>query len=106
MRVTKIKYVAGYTKDGTLRPNQGRVVIFNDKVLVSRGNSPDHLALLGGLAAKYHFKRDDVISNAIRMYYTIEEDVVILSASRKLDEQLFERKDREYAHTILLQLHG
>ena len=106
MKVTKIRYVPGYTKDGILRTNQGRVVIFNDKIMVSRGNSPDHLSLLGGLAARYHFKKDDVISNAIRMYYTIEEGIVTLSASRKIDEQLFEVKDREYAHEILLQLHG
>ena len=104
MKVSKIKYTPGYTKDGTLRQNQGRVVIYDDRILVSRGNAPDHLALLSGLASKYHMKKDDVISNAIRMYYTIEEDVVILSASRKLDEQMFESKDKQYAREILLML--
>ena len=106
MRVTKIKHVNGYTKDGTLHSKQGRVVIYMGKIMVSRGNAPDHLALLAGLASRYGFKKDDVISNAIRMYYTIEDDVVILSASRKLDYEMFEKKDREYAHEILLQLHG
>jgi hypothetical protein len=106
MKATKIKYIGGYTKDSTLQPNQGRVVIFEDKILVSRGNYPDHLSLLSGLASKYHFKKDDVISNAIRMYYTIEDDVVILSASRILDEQMFEQKDHQYAEEILLTLHG
>ena len=106
MKVTKIKHIAGYTKDGTLHAKQGRVVIYMDRILVSRGNTPDHLSLLAGLAQRYRLKKDDVISNAIRMYYTIEDDVVILSASRKIDYELFEKKDREYAREILLQLHG
>jgi len=104
VKVCKIKYTSGYTKDGTLSQSQGRVVIFEDRFMISRGNTPDHLSLLSGLASRYHFKKDDVISGAIRMYYSIEEDVVILSASRKLDEQLFEKKDGQYAREILLYL--
>ena len=106
MKIVKVKYIAGYTKDGTLKYNEGRVVIYDDQILVSRGNVPDHLSLLAGLAARYHFKKDDVVSNAIRMYYAIEGDVVILSASRKLDEQMFELKDKQYAREILVYLRG
>lgn len=89
MRIKNLEYKLGYTGDGYLKHNQGRIVIYNKKILISRGNGTDHMSLLGGLARKYNIDKDKVISNAIRLYYTIEDGTMIISPNRKLDDNLF-----------------
>lgn len=106
MKISKAVYRAGYTTDGTLKLNQGRIVIYNDDILISKGNSPDHLGLLRALAIEGRYNKDKVISDAIRMYYTIENDTIIISANRKIDYEMFEPKAREYGYNILMQLRG
>ncbi len=101
MKLANIVYKNGYTKDGTLKSNQGRIVIYQDRVLISRGNSPDHMALLYGLASKNHFNRDEVVSNAIRLYYAIENGVMIVSQNRRIDEDALLKNLTYYGRLIL-----
>ena len=54
----------------------------------------DHNYLLRGLAARYQLDKNAVISNAIRLYFRQEDNRVIVSQVRKLDEDmLFANKD-------------
>lgn len=100
MKLQDIVYKSGYTQDGWLKPYQGRIVIYEDKVEISHGNSPDHLYLLHALASRYGFKRDFVISDGIRLYYTIENNVMIVSQGRKIDEDMLMPRLIHYGQLI------
>ena len=104
MKLTNVVYKSGYTQDGHLNSNQGRIVIYNDQIVWSKGNSQDHLYLLHALASRYHFKKDDVISNAIRLYFTIENNVLIVSQNRKIDEDALSSKFKHYGKLIFREL--
>ena len=95
-----ILYKAGYTQDGYLSSDQGRIVIYNDKIQISHGNHPDHITLLQSLASKYHLDKDDVISSAIRLYYKREDDAIIVSQNRRIDEDMLLKNTVFYAKLI------
>ncbi|MEW6564280.1 MAG: hypothetical protein AB1404_02135 [Spirochaetota bacterium] len=101
MKLKAVVYKNGYTKDGTLKSHQGRIVIYENFILISRGNSPDHMALLYGLASKNRLNRDEVVSNAIRLYYTIEDNMMIVSQNRKIDEDILLKNLQHYGRLIL-----
>lgn len=86
-----MKYYFGHGKiqDGMLDDNCGRIVIYKDKILVSHMRSADHNYLLRGLASKYNLKKDDVIANAIRLYFRNEGDRYIISETRRIDGDKF-----------------
>lgn len=100
MKIRDVVYKNGHTKDGTLLPHQGRIVIYGDCILISHGNSPDHMSLLYGLASRYHLKRDEVVSNAIRLYYAVENGVMIVSQNRQIDEDMLFRNLPYYGKLI------
>jgi hypothetical protein len=87
-------YQSGYTKDGYLGRNSGRIIIYDDCVLISNGPSIDHNGLLRAFASRYRFPKDEVISNAMRLYYTIENGKMIVSECRRIDGDMFERKEK------------
>ncbi len=95
-----ILYKAGYTQDGYLSSDQGRIVIYNDKIQISHGNHPDHITLLQSLASKYRLDKDDVISSAIRLYYKREDNAIIVSQNRRIDENMLFENLRQYALLI------
>jgi len=77
-------------QDGKLTPATGRIVIYKNFIDVSRGTSRDHNDLLRSLAAKYKLPKDDVISNAIRLYWDYEDkNSITVSPVRKIDEEMF-----------------
>lgn len=100
MKLQAVLYKAGYTQDGYLSPDQGRIVIYNERILFSHGNHPDHITLLQSLAAKYHFNKDDVISGAIRLYYKLEGNTIIISQNRRIDEDMLLSNTQSYAKLI------
>jgi len=100
MKIKNIVYKNGHTKDGHLAPHQGRIVIYSDFVEISYGNTPDHMTLLYGLASRYHLKRDEVVSNAIRLYYAIEDGVMIVSQNRQIDEDALLKDPVHYGNLI------
>jgi len=77
-------------QDGNLPPTCGRIVIYNDFIDISRGPSRDHNDLLRSFASKFKLNKDDVISNAIRLYWDYKnKDSIIVSPVRKLDEDMY-----------------
>ena len=98
----KKKYYYGrkVIQDGRLETTDGRIVIYKDKILVSKMRTADHNYLLRGLAARYNLNKDEVVSNAIRLYFRDEGDRVIITETRQLDaDMLFANKDF-YANLI------
>ena len=93
----------GYSHDGYLDNCQGRIVLYDDKIMISRGNSPDHLTLLAGLAARYHLDKNDVISNGIRLYYAKENGDIIISPSRKIDFNELLANQKEFVELLRKQ---
>ena len=80
-------------QDGKLTPTSGRIVIYKNFIDVSRGPSRDHNDLLRSLATKYKLNKDDVISNAIRLYWDHKgKDSIVVSPVRKLDEDMYYSK--------------
>lgn len=75
-------------QDNYLTPNHGRIVIYGDKMLFSRGPSQDHNDLLRALASRYNLDRDEVIAKAIRLYYLRKDNSFIISERRKLDYEM------------------
>ena len=79
-----------YIQDGKLEATTGRIVIYKNYIDISRGPSRDHNDLLRSLASKYKLNKDDVISNAIRLYWDRKnKDSIIVSPVRKLDEDMY-----------------
>ena len=80
-------------QDGKLTPTSGRIVIYKNFVDISHGPARDHNDLLRSLAAKYKLNKDDVISNAIRLYWDQKDkDSIIVCPVRKLDEDMYYAK--------------
>lgn len=90
----------GFTKDGYLSNQSGRIILYEDCVLVSNGPSIDHNGLLRAFASRYGFSKDEVISNAIRLYYTVFNGKMIVSECRKIDYDMFESKQEYYLKLI------
>jgi hypothetical protein len=90
----------GKILDGKLDGNCGRIVIYEDKAVAGFNPTMDHLYLLNGLAAKYRFKKEDVISNAVRLYFRNEGDYIIICGRRKVDDEAVERNLPFYAKII------
>jgi len=90
----------GIIQDGMLDDNCGRIVIFDDKALVSYIKTADHNYLLRGLASKYRFNKDEVINKAIRLYFKWEENSFIISGVRKIDNEIIEENYDFYRKII------
>lgn len=96
----KFYWGPGHIQDGKLDHTCGRIIIFEDHIMVGRNRAMDHNYLLRALAARDKLNKDDVISNALRFYYKQENNEIIISPVRKLDEDQFERKLEFYAKLI------
>lgn len=90
----------GKIQDGKLDDNCGRIVIFEDKAVVSYIKTADHNYLLRSLASKYKFDKDEVISKAIRLYFRWDEDMTIICGVRKIDNDMIEHDYDFYRHII------
>ena len=60
----------------------------------------DHNYLLHDLASQNKLKNSEVIGNALRLYFKYEEDTIILSGVRKLDDEILERDFDIYLRLI------
>ena len=96
----KVRFDSSKVDDRYLQPNEGRLVIYDGVGLASRGNSMDHNDLLRALARQYQFNVQDVISNAIRLYYTRYKGHIIVSERRKIDYDVMEHNLPYYASII------
>ena len=94
-------------QDGKLTPTTGRIVIYENYIDFSRGNSRDHNDLLRSLASRYKLPKDAVISNAIRLYWDYKDkDTVIVCPVRKLDEDMFYMHENNYILRLNTLLFG
>jgi hypothetical protein len=88
-------------QDGKLTPTTGRIVIYKNFIDISRGPARDHNDLLRSLSSKYKLHKDDVISNAIRLYWDYKnKDSIIVSPVRKLDEEMYYMKQNFHDELI------
>ncbi|MCL2185973.1 MAG: hypothetical protein FWB86_09010 [Treponema sp.] len=89
-------------QDGKLTPTAGRIVIYKNFIDISRGPSRDHNDLLRSLASKFKLNKDDVISNAIRLYWDRKDkDSIIVCPVRKLDEDVYYMKQDFHDQLIM-----
>jgi len=91
-----IRHIPGYIQDGKLDHQCGRIVAYDGCMVVTHGPSADHNYLLRALASRYRINRDEVISNATRLYWRIESYGLAVSGVRKLDDDDFSRHLQEY----------
>lgn len=49
----------------------------------------DHNYLLRAFASRFGYKKDEVIANAIRLYFRDNGDHVIITETRRIDEEKF-----------------
>jgi len=89
-------------QDGKLTSKTGRIVIYKQFIDISRGPGRDHNDLLRSLASKFRLPKDDVISNAIRLYWEPMSDGIVVCPVRRLDEDMFERRD-DFHRKLILQ---
>jgi hypothetical protein len=90
----------GRIQDGKLDSDCGRIVIYEDRILTAFNRSMDHNYILRGLAAKYRLPKNDVISNAIRLYFRIDGNQCIVCGVRKIDDEMLEKNLSFYAKLI------
>lgn len=83
----KVLYDENYIRDGKLDSNCGRIVLYGNDFQISYGQSADHNYLLRSLAARNLKNKDDIISNATRLYYKVEESRIVVSPVRKTDDE-------------------
>jgi hypothetical protein len=84
-------------------PSCGRMVIYKNRVSVSRGPSQDHNDLLRVLIAQWNLnkERDKVISGASRYYYYREKNSVYISPVRKIDDDDFYQNQEPYTRLMI-----
>jgi hypothetical protein len=88
-------YKKGFIQDGMLKSGDGRVVIYDDKIAISKSTSTDHNDLLRALAQNFPKNMyDTIISKAIRLYFREYKDGYIFNGVRKIDDEDF-YKDKE-----------
>jgi hypothetical protein len=99
------KYIIDWSlKDGNLNQNTGRLVVYKQYSMISKGPSMDHNDLLRALASSINIKlKDDIISNAYRFYYEkmSYKKEIIISPVRRIDLEFIE-KDKKSFFLILL----
>ena len=54
----KIYKYGWYTQDGHLQPNEGRIVIYKEAIMVAYSPTMDHNYLLRGMASRYRLNKD------------------------------------------------
>jgi hypothetical protein len=104
MNFKKILY-SPIIQDTKLSEEYGRIVIYKDELEYSSGPSRDHNDLLRSLASKYKFNKDEVIGNAIRLYYLRYDDTIIVSERRRIDYEELSRNMKYYGELIKRKLH-
>jgi len=87
-------------QDGKLTRTAGRIVIYKDFIEISKGGSRDHNDLLRSLASKFRLPKDEVISNAIRLYWDYMGEFIVVCPVRKIDEDAYYYREELYERLI------
>jgi hypothetical protein len=100
----EVVFKSGYTKDGYLSNQSGRIILYEDYALVSNGPSMDHNNLLRAFASRFRFPKDEIISNAVRLYYTKVNGTMVVSECRQIDYDMFQARFKANLDLIRRQL--
>jgi hypothetical protein len=74
-------------QDGTLSADAGRIIVYGDGVIYSKGPSRDHNDLITSFAARHRLSRDDVASKGFRFYWKpVQKGLITISPVRRIDE--------------------
>ena len=93
-------FVGGHTKDGYLSHDSGRIIMYEDNVLFGWNRANDHNDLLRAFARRYGYKTNEIISNAIRLYFTRCGNTLVVSECRKIDYDYFTRNEKRNLQLI------
>ena len=96
----KYYFAPGRIQDGKLDFNCGRMVIYNNLILAYHNIANDHNDLLRAFASRYKINKDEVISNAIRLYFQKYDDCFIISGVRAIDDSMFQQNIDKFAELI------
>ena len=94
MNIERVIFVKGYTKDGHLGTDSGRIIMYEDNVLIGWNKANDHNDLLRGFARRYRYNTHIVISNATRLYFSRTINIIIVSECRKIDYDIFTSNEK------------
>lgn len=100
MNIKHVFFVSGHTKDGHLGPASGRIIMYEDNVLIGWNSANDHNDLLRAFAQRYRYKKDEIISNAVRLYFTRAGNTLIVSECRRIDYDYFTRNEKRNLQLI------
>jgi hypothetical protein len=100
MKIWNTIFVSGYTKDGYLGPASGRIIMYEDNVLIGWNSANDHNDLLRAFAQRYRYKKDEIVSNAIRLYFTKVGNTLVVSECRRIDYDIFTKNEKRNLQLI------
>jgi hypothetical protein len=89
----------GAIQDGELK-DCGRIIAHDGRILVSYNNRNDHNDLLRAFASRYQMNRDEVINEAVRLYFRIDGQNVIVTGVRQIDNEKLKLGLGEYGKLI------
>jgi len=95
-----MKYYYGWYTKEDLKPNEGRIVMYGDAIMVAYTPSMDHNYLLRAMASRHKLDKDEVINKAIRLYYAHEGERIVISPVRQIDEDEMEKNWSHYRKLI------
>lgn len=102
MNIKHTLFVSGHTKDGHLGPTSGRVIMHEGNVLIGWNKANDHNDLLRAFARRYRYDTNEIISKAIRLYFTKIDYTMIVSECRRIDYDDFTRS-KDYNLQLILE---
>lgn len=105
MNIKQVLFISGHTKDGHLGPASGRVIMHEGNVLIGWNKNNDHNDLLRAFARRYRYDTNEVISNAIRLYFTRINNTMVISECRRIDYDDFTRNKNYNLQIILEEAH-
>jgi hypothetical protein len=88
----RIRHIPGFVQDGKVDSSCGRIIIYGNAIIVSKSHTSDHNYLLRALASRYNVNKDEVIGNAIRLYYCKQGKFMIVNGVRKIDDDRLKDK--------------
>lgn len=95
----RVLFKEGAIDDGKLE-GCGRIIVHRGRGLASSNNVTDHNNLLRAFAARFRMDRDEVIAQAVRLYFRKESARVVVSGVRQIDSDAVRAAPLSYGHLI------
>jgi hypothetical protein len=95
----KAIYFRNYKKYDTLKSFQGRIVLYKENVGISEKS--DYSQLIQQLSSSAGVDEKEVEKNAIRLYYTKDQGMLVVSKDRDFDEEELLKNKNELLNLII-----